>query len=48
MPYAAGLAALIALIAVVVVYRQHTPARAARHRADVEVPNLWQAWRLRD
>lgn len=48
MPYAAGLAALISLIAVVVVYRQRTPVRSARHRADVEVPNLWQAWRLRD
>ncbi|MDR7086021.1 hypothetical protein J2X11_000860 [Aeromicrobium panaciterrae] len=48
MPYAAVLAALIALIAVAVVYRQRTPARSARHRADVEVPNLWQAWRLRD
>lgn len=48
MPYAAALAALIALIAVVVAYRQRTLVRSARHRADVEVPNLWQAWRLRD
>ncbi len=48
MPYAAGLTALIALIVVVVVYRQRTPARSARHRADVEAPNLRQAWRLRD
>jgi hypothetical protein len=47
MPYAVGLAALIALIAVVVVYRQRTSARPARHRADVQVPNLWKAWRQR-
>lgn len=47
MPYAAGLAALIALIAPVIVYLLRTPAGSARHRADVEVPNLWQAWRQR-
>ncbi len=48
MSYAAGLAALIVLIVAAVLHRQRTTVRSARHRANVEVPNLWQAWRLRD
>lgn len=47
MTYFAGLTVLIALLAVVLVHRRIGLGHPARHRADVEVPGLWTAWRQR-
>lgn len=47
MSYVIGLAVLVAVLAAVLVYRQIAAAKPARHRADVDVPNLWTAWRQR-
>ena len=48
MTYIIGLAVvLIALSILVIAHRRLGLGRPARHRADVDVPNLWTAWRQR-
>lgn len=47
MQYVIGLAVLAAVLATVLIHRRLRSGQPVRHRSDVDVPNLWTAWRQR-